>query len=168
MATNENVSVTMISQIFTLSYPELLNPKAYKPKGASETKGNPEFSLEGISDKDALTAWDILDRERGEFHKGDAQKRLMKLARDKWGDDFDVIAAVKSKPLFPTCIPVVVVTKYDHSLSVAPRLYPSSAFRALRSSPSSPTVSYICGPATRTLFRHGRYSGSRRSPFWLC
>lgn len=98
MATNENVSVTLISQPFILSFPELLKPKAYQPKGG-KPKGDPEFSFEGISELDDLSAWDILDREKGEFTKGSVEKRLVMLAREKWGDDFDVKTKVAEKDL---------------------------------------------------------------------
>jgi len=99
MATNENVSVTLISQPFTLSWPEVMKPKAYQPKGATKPKGDPEFSFEGISDLDDLTAWSILDRDKGEFFPGDVQKRCVRLAKEKWGDDYNVIEAVKTKGL---------------------------------------------------------------------
>ncbi len=99
MATDENVSVTLISQPFTLAWPEVLKPKAYQPKGATKPKGEPEFSFEGISELDNLTAWTIFDRESGDDAPGDVQRRLVKLAKEKWGKEFDVIAAVKSKEL---------------------------------------------------------------------
>ncbi len=99
MATNENVSVTLISQPFTLSFPEVMKPKAYQPKGATQPMGGPEYSFEGISDLDQLTGWKILDKEKGEFFPGDVQKRMVRLAKEKWGNDFDVIDAVKTKDL---------------------------------------------------------------------
>lgn len=99
MATNENVSVTLISQPFTLSWPEVMKPKAYQPKGATKPKGDPEFSFEGISDLDDLTAWTIFDKETGNDAPGDVQKRCVRLAKEKWGDDYNVIEAVKTKGL---------------------------------------------------------------------
>ena len=99
MANNDNVSVTLVSQPFILSFPEIVEPKAYKPKGATEPKGGPEYSFEAISEPDDLTAWDIFDQEKGDFIKGDVQKRIVKLAREKWGADYNVVDAVKTKDL---------------------------------------------------------------------
>ena len=66
MATNGNVSVTLISRPFNLAFPEQCKPKAYQPRGASKPKGEPEYSFEGISDLDQLTGWKILDKEKVE------------------------------------------------------------------------------------------------------
>lgn len=96
---NENPSVTLITQPFTLSFPEVLKPKAFQPPGATKPKGEPEFSFEGISEIESLAAWQILDKEKGDFFAGDVQKRCVKLAKEKWGADFDVIGSVKSKDL---------------------------------------------------------------------
>jgi hypothetical protein len=92
---NDNVSVTLLTQPFTLSFPEVLTAKAYQEKG-KPPKGDPEFSFEGISDLDNLTGWQILDRDKSDWYVGDVQKRLVKLAKERWGDDLNVAEAVKS------------------------------------------------------------------------
>ncbi len=98
MANTGNVSVTLITEPFILSFPQLDVPRAYQPKG-SAPMGEPRYSFEAISDKEALQAWQILDRDKGEFSAGDVQKRLVRLAREKWGAKYNVVAAVKDKDL---------------------------------------------------------------------
>lgn len=96
---NENKSCTLISSPFILSWPELLKPKAFTPPGSTTPKGEPEYSFEGISTKESLGEWHILDRETGEFSLGNVEARLVKLAREKWGADFDVKGQVASGDL---------------------------------------------------------------------
>ena len=98
MAENVNKSVTVVSQPFTLSWPELLVPKAFTPKGG-EARGEPEFSLEGISEKSDLTAWDILNRETGEWTKKNIEVVLVALAKQMWGEDFNPSAEVTADTL---------------------------------------------------------------------
>ena len=93
MATNKNPSATVITQPFILSYPTLLNPEPYKENGVA--KGDPIYSFEAISELDDLKSWDILDRDKDEFRKGGVEARLEALAKEKWGDDFDVRGAIK-------------------------------------------------------------------------
>jgi hypothetical protein len=93
MAKNSNPSVTVITEPFILSYPKLLKAEPFMENG--KPKGDPVFSFEAISALDALSAWDILNKESDEFTKGKVEVRLVALAKEKWGDDFDVVAAVK-------------------------------------------------------------------------
>ena len=92
MSTNTNPSVTVITQPFILSYPKLLTAAPFMENG--KPKGDPVFSFEAISALDALAAWDILNKVEDEFSKGKIEVRLVKLAKEKWGDDFDVKASV--------------------------------------------------------------------------
>lgn len=97
---NDNKSCTLVSAPFILSWPELLKPKAFTPKGG-QAKGDPEFSIEGISTKESLSEWHILDRETGEFTLGNVEARLVKLARERWGDDYDVKGRVPGELNWP-------------------------------------------------------------------
>jgi hypothetical protein len=92
MATNKNPSVTVITEPFILSYPKLLKAEPYMENG--KPKGDPVFSFEAISALDALAAWDIYSKDSDDPTKGKIEVRLVKLAKEKWGDDFDVKAAV--------------------------------------------------------------------------
>ncbi len=94
MATNSNPSVTFITQHFILSYPKLLKAEPYIDPITKQAKGDPVFSFEAIAALDTLTAWDILDKDADAFTKGKVEVRLVALAKEKWGDDFDVRAAV--------------------------------------------------------------------------
>ena len=89
---NDNPSVTVITQPFILSYPKLFKPEPYMEDG--KAKGDPKYSFEAISDLDELLTWQILDKDANEFIDGGVEKRLVALAREKWGADFDVKAAV--------------------------------------------------------------------------
>lgn len=95
MATNERVSVTAITPPFTLSFPELLTPKAYQPNKNNPPKGDPEYSFEAICDPEKLEQWNVLERDATEFVIGDIQKWAVKLAKQKWGANFNVKDAVK-------------------------------------------------------------------------
>ncbi len=93
--TNSNPSVTVITEPFILSYPKLMTPAPYIDPVTKQPKGEPVYSFEAISALDALAAWDILNKDADEFTKGKIEVRLVALAREKWGDDFDVKAAVQ-------------------------------------------------------------------------
>lgn len=95
--TNSNPSVTVITQPFILSYPKLFKAEPYTENGVA--KGKPQYTFEAISALDDLLLWDILDKDTNEFIKGSVEKRLVALAREKWGDDFDLKAAVQNKEL---------------------------------------------------------------------
>lgn len=92
MATNKNPSVTVITEPFILSYPKLLKAEPYMENG--KPKGDPVFSFEAISALDALAAWDIYAKDSDDPTKNKIEVRLVALAKEKWGDDFDVKAAV--------------------------------------------------------------------------
>lgn len=92
---NSNPSVTLITQPFILSYPKLFKPEPYIDQATKQPKGEPQFTFEAISELDDLLTWDILDKDANEFIRGSVEKRLVALAREKWGDDFDVKAAVQ-------------------------------------------------------------------------
>ncbi len=91
---NSNPSVTVITEPFILSYPKLLTAAPFIDPDTKQPKGDPVFSFEAISALDALAAWDILDKDKDDFYKGKIEVRLVALTKEKWGDDFDVVAAV--------------------------------------------------------------------------
>lgn len=99
MAKNDNPSVTVISEPFILSYPKLLKPEAYVDQKTGKAKGDPAYSFEALSELDALASWNILNKETGEWRHGKIEALLVSLAREKWGADFDVREAVKTKVL---------------------------------------------------------------------
>lgn len=92
MTTNKNPSVTVITEPFILSYPKLLKAEPYMENG--KPKGDPVFSFEAISALDALAAWDIYSKDSDDPTKGKIEVRLVALAKEKWGDNFDVKASV--------------------------------------------------------------------------
>ena len=93
MATNKNPSVTFVTAPFILSYPKLFKPEPYMENG--KPKGDPVYSFEAISTPESLLEWNILDREKDVFTPDSVEKRLVALAREKWGADFSVKDAVK-------------------------------------------------------------------------
>lgn len=93
MAESKNPSVTVLTEPFILSYPTLLKAEPYMENG--KAKGEPVFSFEAISNIEDLGNWRILDRQTDEFTRGKVEVRLVQLAKEKWGADFDVVAAVK-------------------------------------------------------------------------
>lgn len=88
----DNPSITVVTEPFILSYPKLLTPEPYMEKG--KPKGDPAFSFEAISALDTLD-WNILNRENETWKHDSIEKRLVVLAREKFGEDFDVRAAVQ-------------------------------------------------------------------------
>ncbi len=96
MATsNTNPSVTVITEPFILSYPKLLKAEPFIDPNTKKPKGDPVYSFEAISALDALAAWDIYEKNADQPVKGKIEVRLVALAKEKWGDDFDVKAAVQ-------------------------------------------------------------------------
>lgn len=93
MAENKNPSVTVMTNPFILSYPTLLVAEPYKENGVA--KGDPIYSFEAIADPESLKSWLILDRDADDFQAGSVELRLVALAREKWGPEFDVAGAVK-------------------------------------------------------------------------
>lgn len=93
MAESKNPSVTFLTEPFILSYPTLLKAEPYMENG--KPKGDPVFSFEGITKLDDLEKWRELDRKTDKFFRSKIEVRLVALAREKWGDEFDVVAAVK-------------------------------------------------------------------------
>ena len=89
---NNNPSVTVVTQPFVLSYPKLVKPEPYMENG--KPKGEPAYSFEAISALDDLD-WNILDKDKDDFVLGSIEKRCVQLAREKWGAEFDVRAAVQ-------------------------------------------------------------------------
>ena len=95
---NKTSSVTFMTAPFVLSYPKLLKPEAYMENG--KPKGDPQYSFEGISEIDSLGQWREVIWQTGEFEEVHVEKRLVRLAKEKWGGDFDVKAAVKHGGLY--------------------------------------------------------------------
>lgn len=88
----KNPSVTLITAPFILSYPKVLKPEPYMENG--KPKGEPMYSFEGISDKDSLAEWKCENKETGEFETVNVEKRLVALAKERFGSDFDLKGAV--------------------------------------------------------------------------
>jgi hypothetical protein len=90
---NKNPSATVVTERFIISYPKLLKAEPYVENG--KPKGDPVYSFEGISEVDSLNSWNILDKEKDAFVPGSVEKLCVSLAKEKWGADFDVRAAVQ-------------------------------------------------------------------------
>lgn len=90
---SKSKNLTVITSEFILSYPKLFKPEPYMENG--KPKGDPVYSFEGLSEKDSLKEWLVENPESQEFEKVNIESVLVKLARDRWGDDFDVKQAVK-------------------------------------------------------------------------
>ena len=97
MANNTNPSITVVTQPFIISYPKLLKPEPYMENG--KPKGPPQFSFEAISTADDLSAWLILEKGAADFVKGGIEMRCVELAKEKFGSDFSVKAAVAAKEM---------------------------------------------------------------------
>ena len=88
MAKSNNPSVTVFTKPFIISYPELMAPKPFKEGG------DPQYSFEALSEPDDLKVWEMLNRETGDVREDSVEKVAVGLAKERWGDDFDVKAAV--------------------------------------------------------------------------
>lgn len=93
----KTTSVTFITAPFILSYPKLMKAEPYMENG--KPKGEPYYGFEGISVINSLEEWREVNRETGEFDLVHVEKRLVKLAKERFGSDFDVVAAVMHKGL---------------------------------------------------------------------
>ncbi len=90
---NVTKSMTFLTTDFILSYPKLFKPEPYMENG--KPKGDPQYGFEAISEKDSLKEWLFLDKDTGDFLPVNVEQKLVALAKSLWGDDFDVVAAVK-------------------------------------------------------------------------
>lgn len=97
MAQNKNVSATFFTAPFILSYPKLTKAEPYMENG--KPKGDPHFSLEGISEIDSLADWREVNRDEGTFDPVKIEVRLVQMVKEQFGADFDVKKAVADKAL---------------------------------------------------------------------
>lgn len=95
MAKQQVPSVIFLTEKFIISYPKLLVPKPYVNQETGQEQGEPVYSFEGLSATDDLGAWDILEKDAAEPVKGGVEKRLIALAKEMWGSDFNCAEAVK-------------------------------------------------------------------------
>ena len=93
MAKAKTVSATFFTAPFILSYPKLVTAEPYMEDG--KPKGEPVYSLEAISDIDALAEWQEVNRDEGTFDPVKIEVRLVQLTKELFGDDFNVKEAVK-------------------------------------------------------------------------
>lgn len=97
MAETKTISATFITAPFILSYPKLVKAEPYMEKG--KPKGEPHFSLEGISTKESLAEWIKVDREGGEFEPNvNIEVAAVQMCKQLFGD-INVNEAVKLKAL---------------------------------------------------------------------
>ena len=90
---NKNPSVTVWTNPFILSYPTLLKAVPYKENGVE--KGEPVYSFEAIATPESLKSWKIMKKDGSGVEAGEVERRLVDLAKEKWGADFNVAEAVK-------------------------------------------------------------------------
>lgn len=90
---NKTASVTVITDNFVISYPKLMKPEPYMEDG--KPKGDPQYGFEGISTLDSLATWKQVNKENSEFEVINIEARLVALAKERWGSDFNVKEAVK-------------------------------------------------------------------------
>lgn len=160
---NKNPSVTVVTQPFILSYPKLLKPEPYMENG--KPKGDPQFSFEAISDPDALLLWDILSKDADEFIKGSIEKRLVVLAREKWGEDYNVKEAVQHGGLswpFKSGDKKADAkgAKADHYRGK--KSWRAKALAEINGSPNEPTLYYIDNNGAPVKLLRGTEAGKQR------
>ena len=90
---NTNVSVIALTPVFRLSYPALIEPKAYMEEG--KPKGKPEFSVEMLITGEQLDKFQVLDDATGELSYVHIEQLALKLSKEKWGGDFNPAQAVQ-------------------------------------------------------------------------
>lgn len=96
-----NPSFNTVSEPFILSYPTILTPEPYKDKNTG-VKGEPQYNFEAISEIDSLGQWKIKDREKGEYVPGNVELRMVELAKEAWGEDFNAkVANQHNDPAWP-------------------------------------------------------------------
>lgn len=94
MANSDTVSATYMTAEFVISYPKLLNPEAFLDENR-QPKGLPVYSFEAISTPESLAEWKRDDRKTNDFVTANIEKECVRLAKEKFGEDFDVVQAVK-------------------------------------------------------------------------
>lgn len=92
---SSNPSITVVSPNFILSYPKLVIPEPFVDQKTKQKKGEPVYAMEMIFDADDLDNFQVENRETGKFDLENIQRVCVRVAREKWGDDFDVKGAVK-------------------------------------------------------------------------
>lgn len=85
----------LITPVFRLSYPNLVEPRAYQENG--KPKGDPKFSLEALIEPDDLENFKIHDETTDGLVPADIRKIAVQVAKETWGSDFNVKAEFAGK-----------------------------------------------------------------------
>lgn len=78
----------LITPPFRLSYPNLVEPRAFQQNG--KPKGDPKFSFEMLIEPDNLENFKLHDETTDTFVPVDIRKICVQVCKETWGSDFDV------------------------------------------------------------------------------
>ncbi len=94
MATKKEApTIKVVSEPFVLNYPKLLVPEPYKDPNTGVVGDKEHFSFEALSTPESLKLWQI-DND-GNFDRIDIVTRLVALAKEMWGGEFNCNESVK-------------------------------------------------------------------------
>jgi len=94
MAANPHAK-TVLSPIFRLSYPTLITPEQFKDPVTKQAKGDPIYNMEMIYDPVDLETFKVENPESGGWDEIDLRKLGARLAKARWGADFNPAEAVR-------------------------------------------------------------------------
>lgn len=86
-------SILMLTPTGRMSYPNLVEPRAYKEK--SVAKGDPFYTCEFIFDPEDIKKFRMLDESEKSLVEVDAKQQALKLALEAWSGDFKDVDEVK-------------------------------------------------------------------------
>ena len=95
MAKSKNPSTLLLSPVVRLSYPKLIKAEPFKDPTTGQEKGDPVFNTEMLCPADDLSKFRTWNEEKGEWKYDNLNSFCGRLAKQRFGDDFDVGAAIK-------------------------------------------------------------------------
>ena len=94
MAKSSNPSIQLLSPPMRLSYPKLWKPEIFKDPNTGMEKGAPVYSAEFLCPTDDIGKFRNWDEEKNEWVYDNLSSFCSRLARKRFGDDFDVQGAI--------------------------------------------------------------------------
>lgn len=95
MAKSKNPSTLLLSPQVRLSYPKLIKAERFKDPETGQEKGDPVFNTEMLCPVDDLSKFRTWDEDKGEWHYDNLNSFCARLAKKRFGADFDVQAAIE-------------------------------------------------------------------------
>lgn len=95
MAKQKNPSILLLSPQMRMSYPKLWKPEPFKDPDTGVEKGDPVYSSEFLCPADDLAKFRTWSDDKGEWVYDNLNTFCARLAKKRFGTDFDVQAAIK-------------------------------------------------------------------------